>query len=72
MLRIKSMIPEKGLRHSGLFSIFLDEDEKKTKLSGTLNQPRAEATDFKFEVTAELANPVKLNPLKSANATATL
>jgi len=27
MLRIKSKIPEKGLRHNGLFSIFLDEDD---------------------------------------------
>ena len=31
MLKIKSKIPEKGLRHSGLFSIFLDEDEERGK-----------------------------------------
>ena len=31
MLKIKSKIPEKGLRHNGLFSIFLDEDEERGK-----------------------------------------
>ena len=31
ILKIKSKIPEKGLRHNGLFGIFLDEDEERGK-----------------------------------------
>lgn len=44
MLKLKSKIPEKGLRHNGLFSIFMDEnnEDKESDVDESTNKERGE------------------------------